>query len=980
MIDENKLFDFIDYASKLKGYEKGEAQLFLDRLFIAFGNQGVQEAGASLEYQINIDSKTKFCDLLWPGRVLIEMKKRGEKLEKHFNQAKSYWDNSYDKRTEYVVLCNFDEFWVYNWNLQRDPLDKVPIAKLVEMWRSLAFLCPGDVEPIFENNLVEVTKEAADQIAQLYNSLVNRKIEREHAQRFTLQCLVALFAEDTGLFPEKGFFYSIVDDCKKGQSSYDLFTLLFDRMNSKEPATGGRFKGVKYFDGGIFNKIHPMELTPDELDLLYDTSKYDWSKVQPSIFGSIFEDSLGKEERHATGAHYTYESDIMRIVEPTILRPWRERIAAAKTLRELNEIASELSEFKVLDPACGSGNFLYISFRELKSLELQLFQKILDNYPSAKPERLRSGIKGSQFYGIDTNPLGVELAKITLSMAKKFAADEFNRFTSQYRFFDDVDEPLPFDNLDDNIVVDDALFRDWPKVDAIIGNPPFQSKNKMQEEFGPEYVNRVRERFPDVPGLADYCVYWFRKAHDVLPEGGRAGLVGTNTIRQTNSRVGGLDYIVSNDGTIAEAVSTMPWSGSAVVHVSIVNWIKGNKIPKGKRRLAVQSGERKDGPWEVYELPSIPSSLSPLADVTGAETLVANKNSGACYQGQTHGRKGFLLTFEERDKLIRQEPEAEEVTFPYLNADEMLGTVDSQPSRYVIDFQTKDIFSARKYKNTFEIIETTVLPAREDAYKEEKERNEAARSKNPRARINHHHEMFYRHWWQLSYGRSELILKLSNINRYIACGQVTKRPIFEFISTQIRPNAALIVFPLNDDYSFGILQSGLHWQWFKARCSTLKGDPRYTSNTVFDSFPWPQWGTLKLDDPANVGVRSKKSPLEIAGKVAKAARELRALRSKIRAENNFSLRELYRTLELPGDNPLRKAHERLDEAVWEAYYYGLPKTMQRRDELEFLLQLNELCAKAEAAGEEIIGPGLPQFCKDDDYFFSDDCIVFTRKR
>jgi type II restriction/modification system DNA methylase subunit YeeA len=978
MVNENKLSDFIDYSSKLNGYEKGEAQLFLDRLFIAFGHQGVLEAGASLEYQIKIDTKTKFCDLLWPGRVLIEMKKRGEKLEKHFSQAKSYWDNSYDKRTEYVVLCNFDEFWVYNWNLQRDPLDKVPIANLVETWRSLAFLSPEEVEPIFGNNLVEVTKEAADQIAKLYNSLVRRNIEREQAQRFTLQCLVALFAEDTGLFPEKGFFYSIVDDCKKGQSSYDLFTLLFQRMNSKEPAKGGRFKGVKYFDGGIFNKIHPIELTLEELDLLRDTSKYNWSKVQPSIFGSIFEDSLGKEERHATGAHYTSESDIMRIVEPTVLRPWRERIAGADTLRELKEIASELSEFKVLDPACGSGNFLYISFRELKSLELQLFQKILDNYPSAKPERLRSGIKGNQFYGIDINPLGVELAKITLSMAKKFAADEFNIFTSQYRFFDDVDEPLPFDNLDDNLVVDDALFTDWPKVDAIIGNPPFQSKNKMRDELGTEYVNRVRERFPDVPGLADYCVYWFRKAHDALPEGGRAGLVGTNTIRQTNSRVGGLDYIVSNDGTIIEAVSTMPWSGLAAVHVSIVNWIKSSKIPKGKRKLGFQKGGKND-PWELYELPSIPSSLSPLADVTGAKALASNKKSGACYQGQTHGHRGFLLNFEERDELIKREPDAQEVTFPYLNADEMLATVDSQPSRYVIDFQPRNIFSARRYKNTFLIIERTVLPIRKDAYRKEQERNEAARAKNPIARINHHHKGFYNHWWLLSYGREELISKLEEIDRYIACSRVTKRPIFVFVSSQIRPNDALQVFPLNDDYSFGILQSSLHWEWFKARCSTLTERYRYTSDTVFDSFPWPQWGTLKLEGFDLGEIQTRKPPTEVAGKVAKAARELRALRKRIRAENNFSLRELYRTLELPGDNPLRTAHERLDDAVWEAYYYGLPKTMHKTDELEFLLQLNELCAKAEAAGEEIIGPGLPQFCKGDDYFFSEDCIVFTRK-
>lgn len=721
MMDEEKLSDFVNYVSGLKGYEKGEAALFLERLLQAFGNKGVQESGASLEYQIKIDDKTKFCDLLWPGKVLIEMKKRGEKLEKHFMQVKSYWDNSYDKRTKYVILSNFDEFWIYNWNLQRDPLDKVPIEKLKEMWKSLAFLCPEDIKPIFGNNLVEVTKEAADKIAQLYNSFIKRGVEKEKAQRFTLQCLVALFAEDTGLFPERDFFYNVIDDCKNGQSSYDLFKLLFERMNSKEPASGGRFKGVQYFDGGIFSKIDPLELNKKDLELLAEASKYDWSKVQPSIFGTIFEDSLEKEERHATGAHYTAESDIMRVVEPTILRPWREKIASAKTLTELNAIKAQLSEFNILDPACGSGNFLFVSFRELKHLELELFRKIIENYPSEKPERLHSGIKGSQFHGIDINHLGIELAKITLSMAKKFAADDFNKFTKQYRLFE-KDEPLPFDNLDNNLITGDALFINWPKADAIIGNPPYQSKNKMQEEYGPSYLNKLHEKFPEMPGLADYCVYWFRKAHDALPNGGRAGLVGTNTIRETNSRIGGLEYITSNEGTIVEAVSTMPWSGTAAVHVSIVNWVKGNDVGNGKRKLAIQPGDKKDGHWEEYELSRIPSSLSPYTDVTGAKSLEINKYSQTCYQGQTHGHEGFLISPEERDNLIKLEPEANDVIFPYLIADELIGSVDSQPSRYVIDFQPRDVYSAQKYKNTFKIIEGSVLPTRKETYEKEKER------------------------------------------------------------------------------------------------------------------------------------------------------------------------------------------------------------------------------------------------------------------
>lgn len=967
-MDEEKLTFFIEYASKLKGYEKGEAQLFLDRLFIAFGNKGIIEAEASLESPIKIDDNTKFCDLLWPRKVLIEMKKRGDSLDKHFTQAKAYWDNTYSNRTEYVILCNFDEFWIYNWNLQKDPLDKVPLLKLIEMWRSLAFLCPEKITPIFTNNYVEVTKEAANKVAKLYNSLVNKEIKKEIAQRFTLQCLVALFAEDTGLFPEKGFFLNLINDCLNGQSSYDLFTLLFERMNSKESATGGRFKGVRYFDGGLFSNINAVELTKDELNLLSEAGKHDWSKVQPSIFGNIFEDSLGKEERHALGAHYTYESDIMRIVEPTILRPWRERIEAAKTLKELMDIWHDLSNLKILDPACGSGNFLYISFRELKKLELDLLQKIIDNYPSAKLERLHSMISGSQFYGIDINPFAVELAKVTLSMAKKLESDGFNKFTKQHRLFES-DDPLPFDNLDNNIICEDALFIDWPKADVIIGNPPFQSKNKMQEEFGPIYLDRLRTAFPYMPGLADYCVYWFRKAHDALQEGGRAGLVGTKTISQTNSRIGGLDYIISHNGTILEAVARMPWSGKAVVHVSIVNWIKGD-APSRKRKLAMQLGEKKDGPWKEYELYFIPSTLSPNADVTKARSLTINKNSGACYQGQIHGNKGFLLTPEERNELVKKEPRAEEVIFPYLTADELIGNIDSQPKRFAIDFQPRSTLpEVMAYPRTFSLIKEKVMPTMIlNAEKEINAYKDAPKKVN--ARQKHLDK-----WWLFHRRREELIQRISNINRYIACGQVTKRQIFEFISSEIRPNAALIAFPLEDDYSFGVLQSTQHWEWFKANCSTLKGDFRYTIETVFNTFPWPQWNTLNIATPSFK--KGGKSPIDLARAVARAARELRDVRNKIRAENNFSLRDLYRSLELPGANPLQDAQDKLDTAVWNAYLYGLPNDMKNEDPLEFLLQLNDICVIAEENNKPVLGPGLPPFCKESIGFHSDDCIKYT---
>src|SRR5262249_33609256 len=160
----------------------------------------------------------------------------------------------------------------------------------------------------------------------------------------------------------------------------------------------------------------------------------------------------------------------------------------------------------------------------------------------------------------------------------------------------------------------------------IIGNPPFQSKNKMQREFGPEYVKKVRAQYPKIPGRADYCVYWLRRAHDELERGQRAGLVGTNTIRQNYSREGGLDYIVGNGGTITDAVSTQVWSGEAVVHVSIVNWIKGKT--NAKKKLAIQRGDDRNSPWETYEQDVINSSLSISTDVSAAARLRTNIDSG----------------------------------------------------------------------------------------------------------------------------------------------------------------------------------------------------------------------------------------------------------------------------------------------------------------------------------------------------------------
>ena len=955
------LENFLEYLQLLKGDEKGEAQVFCDRLFQAFGHKGYKEAGAELEFRIKKKSTrgTSFADLMWKPRLLIEMKKRGENLFLHYQQAFDYWIHAVPDRPRYVVLCNFDEFWIYDFDKQIDePVDIVAIDDLPRRYPALNFLFPENPEPVFGNDLEVVSRDAADKVAQLFNMLIDRGVDRAEAQRFVLQVVVAMFAEDIGLLPASTVC-NLVNDCiHKGQSAYDLFGALFQQMNSTKPATGGRFVNVPYFNGGIFQTINPVDLQPPELELIGGddgAATKDWSKVNPAIFGTIFQQSMDDTERHAYGAHFTSEADILRIITPTIARPWRERIAKASTMKELLALRGGLMNFKVLDPACGSGNFLYLSYRELVRIEIALMTKLKDTVSEKnfrEQAKTVSLISPRQFYGIDRDSFGVELAKVTLMLAKKLALDEAIEVLERDQIELPLhgDEALPLDNLDANVICDDALFADWPEVDAIVGNPPYQSKNKLQQELGRAYVNEVRVHFSDVDGRADYCVYWFRKAHDHLKKGQRAGLVGTNTIRQNYSRTGGLDYIVAKGGTITEAVSTMKWSGEAVVFVSIVNWIKSTQ--PGKKRLYMQEGNDPSEGWSYRNVDMIGPALSFVKDVTQARTIQANAARGGCYQGQTHGHEGFLLGLEEAEAEIVADKPSADVLFPYLIANELIGNKDSLPARYVIDFYPRELLEARTYNSLFARVQKLVLPDREDAAEKEKERNKEALAANPNAKINHHHANFLKRWWQLSYPRGDMMKMISALDRYVVCGRVTSRPIFEFVSTTIHPNDALMVFPYDDDYSFGILQSGIHWVWFVNRCSTLKGDPRYTSNTVFDSFPWPQSPTVKA-----------------VQKIAKAAAALRKLRRELKQKHDLSFRELYRTLELPGASPLKDAHEKLDQVVREAYHMN-----KSDDVLAFLLDLNRTVANREDAGEAVIGPGLPPIVKDKSKFVSEDCL------
>ena len=942
----------VEYTATLDGDEKGEAQVFCDRFFQAFGHDGYKEAGATLEFRVKSKKTTNFADLLWGDKVLIEMKKKGAKLKSHRTQIFDYWWKLRPSQPKYSVLCNFEEFIIYDFSLQDEPLDRIGIDELTDRYTSFNFMFPQPETPIFRNNLEEATRKTASLVAAVFNSFLERGEDRDRAQRFILQAIFTMFAEDYNLLP-KDIFTQILIDCQKNNgNSYDLINGLFQQMDSKIPARGGRFKDVQYFNGGLFSSPEAIELTKDELEMLRQAASRKWNKVNPAIFGTIFQKSMGKDARHAFGAHFTSELDILKIVQPTIIQPWREKIVKAKTLKEMKSLRKALASYKVLDPACGSGNFLYVAYRELKRIEMELLDKIHIEFPKSASEiGTQSIVSIKQFHGMDYNQFAVELAKVTLMLAKEISIQETQEWinTIQTGLAFQMESTLPLDNMDDNIIFADALFIGWPKANVIIGNPPYQSKNKMVKEYGIEYMNKVWDAYPEISGNADYCVYWFYKAHQNLFNGGFAGLVGTNTVTQNYSREGSLDYIVKNDGQIFNAISSQPWSGDAVVFVSIVNWKKGNF--KGKKFLYVENEKKEQ---VEYLVDNINSSLSLEIDVTSAKILDCNKKPKMVFQGQTHGNSGFLMNKKKGLEILNSNPNFSKVLKPFLIGRELVASVNSQPNRFVIDFTGKNVIESATYKSLFDIVKNKVQPIRESKAKDQDEKNRAALEKNAKAKINKHHINFYNKWWLLSYGRVDMLEAISKTKRYIACSRVSARPIFEFVSSKINPNDALMVFNFQDDYTFGIIQSRIHIIWYQEKCSTMKGDPRYTPNTIWDTFPFPQKPTLNQ-----------------VKKVSNAAITLRLKRNEMMKRHQFTLRDIYKILEEPGSNPLKDLHTSLDIAVLEAYGFN-----KKKDVLTQLLELNLEVHLNEQENIRVQAPGLPSFVQSSNEFITEDCIDF----
>ena len=725
-----------------------------------------------------------------------------------------------------------------------------------------------------------------------------------------------MFSEDIGLLP-KNVFIRALEDSLSGGNAYDLLFGLFREMNNPGTAPGGRYRDVKYFNGGLFADITPFELESDELTSLYEASRTNWAAVRPEIFGTLFEQSMAVGERHAQGAHFTSQADIIKIVGPTIVTPWREHIEAASRIEDLEKLLAELYNFRVLDPACGSGNFLYVAYRELRRIEHEIHMQISQRRRTASAGQGQLlYVSTDHFLGIDINPFAVEVAKVTMMLAKKLSADEL----------DDNLQVLPLEQLDDVIVAADALFTPWPKADVIIGNPPYLGRRKMIDELGADYCQRLSRRYPQIGGVSDFVTYWFPLAHDHLPDGGRAGLVATNSIRQNESREVSLDYIVDHSGVIFDAVSSQPWSGDAKVYVSLVNWRKNADVKP--KILWLNNGQLR------LEVDLIPSSLSPQIDVRSAHALTVNEEPALCFQGQTPGiTEGYVIDRGTRRDLLAHDPSSASVIHPFLGGRELLHATSI--NRWIIDVPLDDVVEANtRVPGAMAHLRKEVLPERQRLVEREKARNTEGAAHSESFKPEYQHQNFMGRWWQLWRRRPEMLASINKLDRYLACSRVSginRFPVFAFVDAIIWPGDSLSVFGLADDYSFGILNSDLHVSWFRARCSTFKGDPRYTPTTVWDSFPWPQ--SVTEDQAMSVA--------QVAAAIIEHREQY--------LDRGISLAKQYDALRVPGRSKLRDLHAELDAAVRAAYSFNTDD-----DGLAQLLALNQDLA---ASIDTVYGPG-----------------------
>ena len=699
-----------------------------------------------------------------------------------------------------------------------------------------------------------VTERAATTFVALAQALRERGHESHVVAHFVNRLVFCMFAEDVGLLPNNMFTRMLEHVRQQPEEFAELARDLFGAMS-----TGGRigFEPVAWFNGGLFDDDTALPLEKTDIDTVLAAAVLDWSEIDPSILGTLFERGLDPDKRSQLGAHYTDRDKIMLIVEPVVIRPWLaewetakaeidavlEKAEAAKSPatytrrraeaeRRLIKFLERLRAFTVLDPACGSGNFLYLALHALKDLE----HRIRLEAEALGLEREFPVIGPANVKGIEINPYAAELARVSVWIGEI----QWMRRNGFDEARDPILKPLNTIECRDAILTPEGEEPEWPEADVVIGNPPFLGVQRFRAVLGDFYTERLRAAHKgQVPGGADLVCFWFSKAGKLVAEGKitRAGLVATNSIRGGANRAV-LDRIVDR-AAIFDAWSDEPWVvDGAAVRVSLVCF-----APEGVTTVRF---------LDARETSQIGSDLvAGKGDFVQAVPLAHNRN--VSFRGTTKNGP-FDISGELAREWLRLpanpngRPNAD-VLKPWLNG---MDVTRRPTGKWIIDFGWEMTQAeAALYEAPFAYAVENIRPTRQQ---------------NRVAKL----EEF---WWRYERPRPELWHHIAGISRYIATSMVAKHRLFVWCDSRVCPDQQLIVIARDDDTTFGILHSRFHEAWSLRLGTSLEDRPRYTPTTTFETFPFPEG--LTPDIPASDYANDLR-----AVAIAEAARRLVELRDR----------------------------------------------------------------------------------------------------
>lgn len=874
-----------------------------------------------------------WADVWRKGCFAWEYKGPRKDLDKAFSQLLQY--SVALENPPLLIVSDMDRIRIHtNWTNTVQEVHEFTLEDLLDGQSreklKRAFTDPEDFKP--SKTRQALTEETAREFAGLAQRLRDRGHEAHQVAHFVNQLVFCMFAEDVGLLPDN-LFTKMLDLCRRDPASFaEHCGTLFGAMAQPNGKVG--FQRIDWFNGGLFQDDHALAVTRDDVEDLFSAAQRDWSQIDPSILGTLFERGLDPAKRSQLGAHYTDREKIMMIIQPVIIEPleaeWAEaltkmaaliesapkrtteRLLAPAEKRKAEKLKDDaaaihsafierLTRFRVLDPACGSGNFLYVALRALKDIEhrANLDAEAIGlprGFPRVGPECV---------LGIELNPYAAELARVSVWIGE---IQWMNRHG-----FPAGKNPI-LRNLDtiecrDALVNNDGTPSSWPDCDAIVGNPPFLGAKLMNRKLGRNETAAVRLVFDGrLPAFTDLVCYWFENARTQIQNGlaKRAGFVATNSIRK-NTNLPVLRRIVASTN-IFQAWSEEKWTvDGATVDVSLICF---GDVDHG----ALLNGHSVD---------AINADLTSGLDLTKTEVLKENAD-GAFLGIQKSGPFDVTGSLARNWLVEPMNPNGRpnsDLLKPYWNGDD----VTSRPRDvWLIDLPLGlSEGEASLFEGPFRHVHTT--PDRDGKLVSEL-RNDSGSDVCP--------------WWELWRSRPEMRSRIQPISRYIVTAETAQHRLFVWLSLPVLPDKNLIVFPRDDDTSFGILHSRFHELWALRKGSDLQDRPRYTHTSCFATFPFPEGLTPNIpaadyaDDPR-------------AQAIADAAARLNELRENWLNPSDLVVREPevvpgYPDRILPKDEAAAKelakrtltnlynarpawldhAHKALDEAVAEAYGWG----------------------------------------------------------